>query len=86
MSSLAGLSAGQLVLNWLHDAASQNPAAIKAAEEQLRKFETEPGFYTTLLNIFSNHSIAVNVRWQAVLYFKNGVDRFAIKKYLNQNP
>jgi len=74
--SCSSLSASQLVLSCLSDASSQNPAAIKAAEEQLRRFETEPGFYTILLNVFSELSLSVNVRWQAVLYFKNGVDRY----------
>ncbi|RMC04493.1 hypothetical protein DUI87_18938 [Hirundo rustica rustica] len=27
-------------------------------------------------NIFTNHSLDVNVRWLAVLYFKNGIDRY----------
>ena len=26
--------------------------------------------------IFADHSIDINVRWLAVLFFKNGVDRF----------
>ena len=28
------------------------------------------------LQIFSEHSLEVNVRWLGVLYFKNGVDRY----------
>uniref|UniRef100_A0A8D0TVS9 Importin-11 n=1 Tax=Sus scrofa TaxID=9823 RepID=A0A8D0TVS9_PIG len=28
------------------------------------------------LNIFTNHSLDINVRWLAVLYFKNGIDRY----------
>ena len=35
----------------------------------------QPGFYTALLAVFSDYGIDVNIRWQAVLYFKNGVDR-----------
>ncbi|CAB1320122.1 unnamed protein product, partial [Coregonus sp. 'balchen'] len=27
-------------------------------------------------NIFNNHMLDVNVRWLAVLYFKNGIDRY----------
>uniref|UniRef100_A0A670JMD2 Importin-11 n=1 Tax=Podarcis muralis TaxID=64176 RepID=A0A670JMD2_PODMU len=27
-------------------------------------------------NIFTNHTLDVNVRWLAVLYFKNGIDRY----------
>lgn len=29
-----------------------------------------------LQNVLSNHSIAVNVRWMAVLSIKNGVDKY----------
>ena len=39
------------------------------------RWETEPGFYSILLNVFSDLGQDVNIRWQAVLYFKNGVDR-----------
>lgn len=27
-------------------------------------------------NVLSNHSLDVNVRWMAVLYMKNGIDRY----------
>lgn len=27
-------------------------------------------------SIFNNHLLDVNVRWLAVLYFKNGIDRY----------
>ncbi|XP_049837055.1 importin-11 isoform X1 [Schistocerca gregaria] len=66
----------QMVLGALRQAASQNVELLPDAESKLREWETEPGFYSILLNIFTNHSIEVNVRWLAVLYFKNGVDRF----------
>ncbi|XP_023228381.1 importin-11-like [Centruroides sculpturatus] len=65
-----------LVLETLKKAASQNLELLKPAEQQLKCWETQPGFYTTLLTIFSNYSIDINVRWLAVLYFKNGVDRY----------
>ena len=66
---------GQVVLEVLGRAASQDPAAIRQAEEQLKAWEAQPGFYTALLTVFSDMNIDVNIRWQAVLYFKNGVDR-----------
>jgi len=73
---MALLGAGQVVLEVLGKAASQDPAAIKQAEEQLKGWEAQPGFYTALLTVFSDMNIDVNIRWQAVLYFKNGVDRY----------
>lgn len=69
-------TAHSVVLSTLERAASQNAEILKPAESKLKEWETEPGFYSILLNIFSNHSIDVNVRWLAVLYFKNGVDRY----------
>ena len=45
----------------------------------------QPGFYTTLLTVFVDHSMDVNIRWQAVLYFKNGVDRSVSHQREKQN-
>lgn len=69
-------SASSVVLQALSQATSQDTAALKPAEEQLRQWETQPGFYSVLLNILNNHMLDVNVRWLAVLYFKNGIDRY----------
>uniref|UniRef100_A0A3Q2ZDI5 Importin-11 n=1 Tax=Hippocampus comes TaxID=109280 RepID=A0A3Q2ZDI5_HIPCM len=68
--------ASSVVLKTLTQATSQDTAMLKPAEEQLRQWETQPGFYSVLLNIFNNHMLDVNVRWLAVLYFKNGIDRY----------
>ena len=73
---MALVNAGQLVVSCLSEASSQNPGSIKQAEERLKQWEVEPGFYTILLNIFTDLSLDVHIRWQAVLYFKNGVDRY----------
>jgi len=64
------------VIQLLSQACSQNADALHSAEKQLKAWETESGFYSTLLSIFSDHSVEVNVRWLAVLYFKNGVDKY----------
>ncbi|NXO57949.1 IPO11 protein, partial [Aramus guarauna] len=69
-------SASTIVLQVLTQATSQDTAVLKPAEEQLKQWETQPGFYSVLLNIFTNHSLDVNVRWLAVLYFKNGIDPY----------
>uniref|UniRef100_A0A3B4UE44 Importin-11 n=1 Tax=Seriola dumerili TaxID=41447 RepID=A0A3B4UE44_SERDU len=69
-------SASSVVLQALTQATSQDTSVLKPAEEQLRQWETQPGFYSVLLNIFNNHMLDVNVRWLAVLYFKNGIDRY----------
>ncbi|XP_056320294.1 importin-11 [Danio aesculapii] len=69
-------SASSVVLQALTQATSQDTAVLKPAEDQLRQWETQPGFYSVLLSIFNNHLLDVNVRWLAVLYFKNGIDRY----------
>ncbi|XP_041042987.1 importin-11 isoform X1 [Carcharodon carcharias] len=69
-------SASSVVLQALTQATSQDTAVLKPAEERLKQWETQPGFYSALLNIFTNHALDVNVRWLAVLYFKNGIDRY----------
>ncbi|XP_057645829.1 importin-11 isoform X3 [Chionomys nivalis] len=69
-------SASSVVLQVLTQATSQDTAVLKPAEEQLKQWETQPGFYSVLLNIFTNHTLDINVRWLAVLYFKHGIDRY----------
>nr|XP_022913125.1 importin-11 [Onthophagus taurus]XP_022913126.1 importin-11 [Onthophagus taurus] len=66
----------QMVLDVLNRASSQNPEILKPAEAKLLEWETQRGFYTVLSNIISNLNIDVNVRWIAVLCFKNGVDKY----------
>lgn len=41
--------ASSLVLQALTQATSQDTAVLKPAEEQLRQWETQPGFYSVLL-------------------------------------
>ncbi len=42
-------SASSVVLQALNQATSQDTAVLKPAEEQLRQWETQPGFYSVLL-------------------------------------
>lgn len=65
-----------LVLETLRRATSQNIEILKAAEVKIKEWEIEPGYYSVLLKILSNHSIDVTVRWLAVTCLKNGVDRY----------
>ncbi|KAJ8285217.1 hypothetical protein GJAV_G00023640 [Gymnothorax javanicus] len=75
-SEMDVLSGSSVVLHTLTEASSQDTALLKPAEERLRQWETQPGFYSVLLSIVNNHTLDVNVRWLAVLYFKNGIDRY----------
>ncbi|KAL9986951.1 hypothetical protein ACROYT_G001169 [Oculina patagonica] len=64
------------VLLALSHACSQDPSHIKEAEGKLKAWETEPGFYSLLMLIFKNETLDVNIRWMAILYIKNGVERY----------
>ena len=44
--------------------------------DELKSLETEKGFYHALATVVSDVSVTVPVRWQAVLYVKNGIDRY----------
>lgn len=57
-------------------ASSQDSTQLKQAEQQLAQWETQPGFYTTLLGFFSDHTVDLNVRFMAVVYFKIGVSKY----------
>lgn len=51
-------STQNIVIEALQRASSQNPDILKPAEEKLREWETQPGFYSTLLvssSIFFKH-------------------------------
>ncbi|GFN82406.1 importin-11 [Plakobranchus ocellatus] len=69
-------SARPVVLETLSQACSQNADILKPAEQKLQQWETEPGFYSILTDIFCNHELDANVRWLAALYCKNGVERY----------
>lgn len=47
-------SANSVVLQALTQATSQDTAVLKPAEEQLRQWETQPGFYSVLLVMFQS--------------------------------
>lgn len=48
----------------------------QAAEEQLKKWESEKGFYYTLQSIYINQELSLQIRWLAVICLKNGVEKY----------
>ncbi|XP_029165906.1 importin-11 [Nylanderia fulva] len=64
------------VIEVLRRAVSQDPDVLKSAEQTLKQWETQQGFYIALYNVLSNHSLAVEVRWMATVYLKIGVERY----------
>ncbi|PVD19589.1 hypothetical protein C0Q70_20079 [Pomacea canaliculata] len=69
-------AAEPIVLETLSHACSQDANVLKPAERKLQSWETQPGFYSVLSSIFCNYEVDANIRWLAVLYCKNGVDRY----------
>lgn len=65
-----------MVYQALQCASSQDASQLKQAEQRLAEWEIQPGFYTTLLRIFSEHSFDMNVRWMAAVCFKNGINKY----------
>lgn len=65
-----------MVYQALQWACSQDTVLMKQAEQKLAEWEIEQGFFTTLLNTFLDHSLDVNVRWMAAVYFKNGINKY----------
>lgn len=72
----AGTSPQMMVYQALQWASSQDATQLKQAEAKLAEWETEPGFYTMLHGVFSDHSLDVNVRWMAAVCFKNGIAKY----------
>jgi hypothetical protein len=49
---------------------------LKAGEQQLKVWENEKGFYTALASVIKESGIDPSVRWMAITYIKNGVERY----------
>ncbi|CAL9734912.1 importin beta-like protein Kap120p [Monosporozyma servazzii] len=48
----------------------------RLAEQQLKAWEVQPGFHYLLQSIYLDLSNPLQVRWLAVIQFKNGVDKY----------
>jgi len=46
------------------------------AENQLKKWETVPGYHYLLQEIYLKIEVPLQIRWLAVICFKNGVDKY----------
>ncbi|KAG5437614.1 hypothetical protein PCANB_000651 [Pneumocystis canis] len=71
------------ILQTLYYATSQDIALIKLSEEKLKSWETIPGFYLTLQNIFLDKSLPINIRWMSIIYLKNGINKYWRKSAKN---
>ncbi|AJV93567.1 Kap120p [Saccharomyces cerevisiae YJM1527] len=58
----------------------------KLAEQQLKQWETQAGFHYLLQSIYLNLSNSLQIRWLAVIQFKNGVDKYWRSTRINAIP
>ncbi|XP_055679188.1 importin-11 [Lutzomyia longipalpis] len=73
-----------MVFQALQCACSQNSELLKPAEQKLIEWEVEPGFYSILLRICTDHTVDATVRWMAAVCFKNGVNKYWRKNAPNE--
>merc|ERR1711963_984803 len=55
---------------------SQDPRGLINAERQLKVLEVQPGFHAALLTSASDRELNSGTRLQAILYLKNGIDKY----------
>lgn len=55
---------------------SERSARQQQAEQQLKVWETEPGYHFLLQDIYLNTDLPLQVRWLAIICFKNGVEKY----------
>lgn len=48
----------------------------KAAEQQLKDWQSKPGFHFLLQSIYLDLTKSLQIRWLSIIQFKNGVERF----------
>lgn len=69
------MSHSEEILHALKCATSQDPAVLRPAEVWLKKRESDGSFYVTLSEICHNYNVEWTIRWLAIVYLKNGIDR-----------
>ncbi|CEP64088.1 karyopherin KAP120 LALA0_S10e01992g [Lachancea lanzarotensis] len=64
------------VLEQASDARHAGSQVQRAAEVQLKTWETQKGFHYLLQSIYLDLSCPLNIRWLAIIQFKNGVEKY----------
>ncbi|EDO17042.1 hypothetical protein Kpol_530p12 [Vanderwaltozyma polyspora DSM 70294] len=75
MSSLSELNLKQ-VLEQVSDPKNIGSDVQKLAEQQLKEWEIQPGYHYLLQTIYLDLSNSLQIRWMAVIQFKNGIEKF----------
>ncbi|SCU89469.1 LAFA_0E18294g1_1 [Lachancea sp. 'fantastica'] len=64
------------VLEQASDARHAGSQVQRAAELQLKTWESQKGFHFLLQSIYLDLSCPLNIRWLAIIQFKNGVEKY----------
>ncbi|TPX71763.1 hypothetical protein SpCBS45565_g00836 [Spizellomyces sp. 'palustris'] len=70
------MSAYNQICAVLTAAASPLPEVRKPADEQLKAWEIEPGFHSTLQAVAYDASLDIRIRLLAIITLKNGIDKY----------
>lgn len=73
----------QLVVSTLSNASQPTAQALKVATQQIGNWEKTPGYYTILQSIYADFSLRNEVRFQAIIQLKNGIDKYWRKTAFN---
>ncbi|KAI4091352.1 MAG: hypothetical protein LQ339_008149 [Xanthoria mediterranea] len=73
----------QTLYHTLTAASSSDPQQIKSGAQQLRNWENQSGYYSSLQSIFTDASMPIQVRHLCIIQLKNGIDKYWRKRALN---
>ncbi|KAF7513857.1 hypothetical protein GJ744_006471 [Endocarpon pusillum] len=65
-----------LVFRTLERASGPNAQFIQTATQQLSNWETHAGYYSALQDVYANLNYHQNIRFQAIIQLKNGIDKY----------
>ncbi|KIY02866.1 uncharacterized protein Z520_01331 [Fonsecaea multimorphosa CBS 102226] len=71
------------VISTLKSASHPTPQSLKVATQQIGNWEKSPGYYALLQDVYADFSLSQEVRFQAIIQLKNGIDKHWRKTSVN---
>lgn len=71
------------VISTLSNASHPTAQSLKVATQQIGNWEKSPGYYALLQDVYADFSLAQDVRFQAIIQLKNGIDKHWRKTSIN---
>ncbi|EXJ89858.1 hypothetical protein A1O3_02925 [Capronia epimyces CBS 606.96] len=72
-----------LVISTLTNASLPTAQALKVATQQIGNWEKTPGYFALLQDVYADLSLSNEVRFQAIIQLKNGIDKYWRKTSFN---